>query len=73
MMTMVTLLTANITPTIIPTLELLEELLTGIEDEVAEVDIAMPIVVECVSDTLVVLIEVVVTVVLLSLEAQVHG
>ena len=44
MMTMVTLITANITPTINP---ISEELLTEIEDEVAivEVDTTMPLVV----------------------------
>ena len=56
MMTTVTLITANITPTIIPILELLEELLTA---DVAEVNTAMLIVVEGVSCLLV--IEVVVT------------
>jgi len=66
MMTTVTLITANITPTINP---ISEELLTEIEDEVAivEVDTTMPLVVECVSHTLVILNEVVVTIVLLSL------
>ena len=54
--TMVTLITANITPTIIPILELLEELLTA---DVAEVNTAMLFVVEGVSSILV--IEVVVT------------
>ena len=66
MMTTVTLITANITPTINP---ISEELLTEIEDEVAivEVDTTMPLVVEYASHTLVILIDVVVTVVLLSL------
>ena len=80
MMTMVTLITANITPTIIPILELLEELLTGIEDEVAEVDTAMAVVVECVSNTLelveaavitVVVVVVVVVVVAMMVEVEV--
>jgi len=76
---MVTLITANITPTIIPILELLEELLTGIEDEVAEVDTAMAVVVECVSNTLEVVeavaitVVVVVVVVAIMVEVEVVG
>ena len=65
MMMMMTLTTANIKPTIIPILKLLEELLTGIENEVAEADTAMAVVVECVSNTLVVVKVEVITVVAL--------
>ena len=64
MMTIVTLIIANTTPTtIIPIVDLLEELLTGIEDEVAEVDTTMSVVVKCVSNILEAVEGVVITVV----------
>ena len=63
-MTMVTLITANITPTIIPILELLE-------DEVAKVEPGMSVVVESVTCKLVVVIMVVATVALSTLESNV--
>jgi len=43
-MTMVTLITAKIIPTIIPILELLEEIQIGIENEVTEVNTVISVV-----------------------------
>ena len=57
MMTMVTLITATIIPTVKPILETLEELLRGRENEVAEIGTIMPVVVEYVFNKLVVVVE----------------